>query len=483
VLHRPGKVHGNADALSRLADLVRGTLNHREFVCEVPASLPVAALEAASTWPAELEGPAECRRVAALITDGRSVLMARLSDGSYTFGSVPHSQVRRPFVEVCAEAVSRYLCEVSTANAALMLGRSRQILAAPRHRFLVVPRTGGTLDGRVLRPGVMWVDTLDAGSVDAIRCALPDEAWALRALQHCATNWARGEFTPKYPAISRAFLELGLLAARAPSEHTERSTALVSVLAPAGSLEPGPATSTVDGRAVPTALLSDPGDVADALCRLHDWLARARALEPEGGMIVLALDMEFSLRPMGAPQSCDILQVACGPLIFVFDVLRNRRILSESDFTRDVPSLRGLFEAPDIIKVVHHGSNDGLVLRAYGIKVGPVFDTAVADALLTKGDVSARNLGEVHDAWLLEGFRRSYPERTEILREGLLPFKHSFAFEWGLFRKRPLEPMLLQYCWQDVAYMPALYATLRANLLALSPPSGGAKIKKNLLFP
>eukprot|EP00962_Isochrysis_galbana_P012875 scaffold3653_cov111-Isochrysis_galbana.AAC.6 len=135
-----------------------------------------------------------------------------------------------PFVEVCAEAVSRcYLCEVSTANAALMLGRSRQILAAPRHRFLVVPRTGGTLDGRVLRPGVMWVDTLDAGSVDAIRCTLPDEAWALRALQHCATNWARGEFTPKYPAISRAFLELGLLAARAlPSSHVATEEAVTS---------------------------------------------------------------------------------------------------------------------------------------------------------------------------------------------------------------------------------------------------------------
>eukprot|EP00962_Isochrysis_galbana_P020855 scaffold6123_cov113-Isochrysis_galbana.AAC.2 len=54
--------------------------------------------------------------------------------------------------------------------------------------------------------------------------------------------------TLEHPAISRAFLELGLLAARAPSEHTERSTALVSVLAPAGSLEPGPATSTVAGR-------------------------------------------------------------------------------------------------------------------------------------------------------------------------------------------------------------------------------------------
>eukprot|EP00962_Isochrysis_galbana_P042052 scaffold15627_cov124-Isochrysis_galbana.AAC.1 len=37
--------------------------------------------------------------------------------------------------------------------------------------------------GDVLRPGVVWVDTLDAGSVDAIRCTLPDEAWALRALQ------------------------------------------------------------------------------------------------------------------------------------------------------------------------------------------------------------------------------------------------------------------------------------------------------------
>jgi hypothetical protein len=45
--------------------------------------------------------------VAAIISDGRVALTARLGDGSFTFGSVPHAPLRRPFVEVCAGAVCR----------------------------------------------------------------------------------------------------------------------------------------------------------------------------------------------------------------------------------------------------------------------------------------------------------------------------------------------------------------------------------------
>jgi hypothetical protein len=42
VIHRPGKQHANADALSRLADRVRHLFADKEFACEVPASLPIA---------------------------------------------------------------------------------------------------------------------------------------------------------------------------------------------------------------------------------------------------------------------------------------------------------------------------------------------------------------------------------------------------------------------------------------------------------
>jgi hypothetical protein len=68
-------------------------------------------------------------------------------------------------------------------------------------------------------------------------------------------------------------------------------------------------------------------------------------------------------------------------------------LLGELFFVPGIPSLRGLLTDTNIIKVVHHGSNDGLVLRSYGIAISPVFDTAVADALLCKGDVVACSLG------------------------------------------------------------------------------------------
>jgi hypothetical protein len=179
--------------------------------------------------------------------------------------------------------------------------------------------------------------------------------------------------------------------------------------------------------------------------------------------------MEYSLQPRGVRQTCDIMQVACGAHIFVFDVTINQPLLRGMYYVPGVLSLRGLLVDAAIITVLHHGSSHGLVLRSYDIELTNVFDTAVADSLLSKGDAVARHLGEVHDEWLLASLRAMNPNHAEDMRGGLLPFKHTFKFEFGLFRSRPMEPALLQYCWQDVAYMPLLYRTLRAHLLAIHP--------------
>jgi hypothetical protein len=227
---------------------------------------------------------------------------------------------------------------------------------------------------------------------------------------------------------------------------------------------------TVDGRAAPTLLLSSEADVTAALGALHAAIRDLRASGQGESLVALAVDMEFSLRPRNARQSCDTMQIACGDLIFVFDVLQKHNLLTAQNFAPNVPSLRGLLADPGIVKILHHGSEDALVLRSYGISIHPVFDTAIADALLGRGDISAaRHLGLVHDDWLLEQLRAAYPGRASLMTNGVLPAKHSFRFVYGLFQARPMAAALLQYCWQGVAYMPMLYSVMRVGLLAVHP--------------
>jgi hypothetical protein len=90
--------------------------------------------------------------------------------------------------------------------------------------------------------------------------------------------------------------------------------------------------------------------------------------------------------------------------------------------------LRALLTDPTVLRILHHGSGDALVLCSYDIAIEPVFDTAIADALLLQGDTVARNLGEVHDDWLLELMPAAYPERAGDINNGLLPAKNSFEF-------------------------------------------------------
>ena len=463
LIHRPGRLHINADCISRLADHVKEVLEKRarEFACEVPASLPIAVAIATAAWPRELEGSPTERRVAALITDGRAVLMARLADGSLTLGSVPQRRDRQPLGELCGQSVGQFLWDAPSTTIARLVGRSRRVLRAPNHRFLIVPRARAALGHAPLHANAEWIELANLSSLEGIRCAIDAELWALQALHHCASCWARGVDTPLHPSISRAFTDLGLLAAQAPAVSP-----CVAMLA---ACEVCPSNTTVDGRPVPNALLADEKEIIATLQALHATVAKLKADASETSPAAVAIDMEFSLRPDGARQSCDVLQIACGELILVFDVMANRRLLRERHFVPGVPSLRDLLSDREVVKVLHHGSNDAMVLCAYDIAIAPVFDTAIADALLSQGSTAVRNLAAVHDDWLLERMRRDFPERAASMLDSLLPSKHTFDFVWGLFKKRPLESTLLQYCWQDVAYMPLLYQVLRANLLAIHP--------------
>jgi hypothetical protein len=184
VVHRPGKVHTNADALSRLADLVRGVLRDREFVCEVPASLPVAAVIPA--WPLALEGAPADKRVAAIITDGRAALMARLGDGLLTFGSVPLVLERQPLAEVCAASISSYLWGAAVPAAVALIGRSPRMLRSSRHRFLLVPRARAALGvvAATAAPEVRRATATLVGSLHPLALA--------EAVRACALEWCDG---------------------------------------------------------------------------------------------------------------------------------------------------------------------------------------------------------------------------------------------------------------------------------------------------
>ena len=83
-----------------------------------------------------------------------------------------------------------------------------------------------------------------------------------------------------------------------------------------------------------------------------------------------------------------MVQIAVGACIFVFDTLSYPLVLTQSVLSDPatgflVPTLRHWLEEPDTRIILHSCDNDLRYFRQYGIHVTNVFDTCLADAVLS----------------------------------------------------------------------------------------------------
>ena len=204
-----------------------------------------------------------------------------------------------------------------------------------------------------------------------------------------------------------------------------------------------------DGRVTPRHALSTEKDVYEALQAIAFHMATVADTVED----FLFVDLEYDMLAWGI----DLVQVAVGRLIFVFDTLLCATPLNAA-YVADprnptnpeeaVPSLRYWLERVGTTIVMQACGNDCTKLNGcYRIQATCVFDTHFADAVIT-GAPEGRGLGPITKAY------------TGIVME----LKDEMTHAFGKFKRRPLSRFLLDYAWQDVAYGPALYRSMRCRL-------------------
>lgn len=147
---------------------------------------------------------------------------------------------------------------------------------------------------------------------------------------------------------------------------------------------------------------------------------------------VIALDTEF-LRVNTFYPIAGLIQVADDRACYLLDPL------AISDFS----PLIALFEQPDVIKILHAGSEDlELFNRFLGVLPAPVFDTQLAAAFVGWG--------------YSMGLQRLVQQTL-----GINLAKGETTSDW---LGRPLSARQCVYAAQDVAYLPAIYQTLHTLL-------------------
>ncbi len=107
------------------------------------------------------------------------------------------------------------------------------------------------------------------------------------------------------------------------------------------------------------------------------------------------------------------------------------------------PLLAPLLGAEGPEKIIHDAAFDARMLKAYGVSLGRVFDTAVAARFL---GIAATGLSSLLSA-----------------RFGIVLEKGHQQADWG---KRPLDDAMLRYLADDVRYLPQLAAGLLAEVRA-----------------
>ena len=269
----------------------------------------------------------------------------------------------------------------------------------------------------------VWVDISDELRVQELQLSDDDQAFCANIIAHQASKRRPYGFW-------RAHNYQVLL--RPPSR--------ASVHAAAACADDLPRFSTGHTVESDGAMFCD--TVADSTVAVQDHILPNIAQER-----VIAVDLEGSLS--GSHPHVALLQVGTSESSFVFDTHLTPSILSE----HSPCGLYDLLTDASVVKVLHCCHGDSYALRKeHAIGMKEVFDTAVADAILTnRHPGSSRGLGLVLIDWLGDSV-------VHLTHKGKLvhvPF---------MFNSRPLTREHFVYSAEDVEYLVALYSKLCSAL-------------------
>ena len=172
----------------------------------------------------------------------------------------------------------------------------------------------------------------------------------------------------------------------------------------------------------------------DRITFIQDNRALASVVAQLESAPCIALDTEFLRDHTYFPMLC-LLQLATDNQQLIIDPLADI----------DLKPLEKVLRSPEIVKIVHAGSQDLEILyQVFNFPTSPVFDTQIAAQLLGL----PQQIG-------LMALVKHY---TGIN----LPKSDSYS-EWA---RRPLSPTQLQYAIDDVYYLPGIYRRMHAELEA-----------------
>ena len=421
VIHRPGRLNVDSDALSRLA-LESTSINAPDRL-----SLPSPFEASSVTQPTRGRGPEVLggqghqghrfwrrRLVAALLTDGVGALVLHATFASsgkgHVFPSIVKPAARHPNRELAVRALELAVGAGNSGSFRLAeLGQGR--LVKTENVAYVVFHCSASTACALLQAhvGSASTDGLSWLPLQSISPVHRDDERMLGRLRRSCVSLASCLF---------------------PVQHTVHFVGL-----------------TADGRSTPLNALSSHEAVYDALKRLHQHMSTVEGTNDD----FIFFDLEYDMIAHGI----DLIQLAAGRLIFVFDTLIFSAVLTEmtiahptlNDPEKSVPSLRFWLERPSTTVVLQACCNDATKLLELGVQPTSVFDTQFADAIIDRRR-EGRNLEQLIKLYLGRGMQ----------------MKSSVVHRVGLFRQRPLPQRLLDYAWQDVADGPALYSAMRCRL-------------------
>ena len=136
------------------------------------------------------------------------------------------------------------------------------------------------------------------------------------------------------------------------------------------------------------------------------------------------------------------------PITVVLDIHKCPDILNSNS------AICQILTREDTVKVLHSGKGDSLSLHSlFGITLVSVFDTAVADSILSSNTLNSdRGLGVVVNRWT----------GHTLPLKGQIEFRH----DYDIFCERPLPSRLAVYAYGDVLHCVELYLTQRTALEA-----------------
>ena len=436
IKHLPGHLNVGADALSRLALIAMfmavGRLNIAPNVRSPFEASTVSTLRLATN-----RNPWQRSVVSCVLTDGWRIFIAPSHLGGMVIPMALKSYKSEPKVDVALRALQNTFGDTSSyfsARLQALLPKSH-VVKGLAHTYAVfslctrdaVALASGPLAIPCLANQAEWMPFAKAAELCSTR---DDKRMCNRLL--VAYRESQGLRATAHEALRCAF--------QTPSSSF--GCPVVSSLAAGGR-------QSNDGRAIPLRCIDESSEALRALSLLAAYLISVRGTTDS----FIFADFEYDPRSFGI----DLVQLAAGPYIFVFDTYKFPAVLSDSmlyrpgcehDSSAGVPTLRHWFTDPAVCTVVQSCDTDCRFLRHYDIELVSVFDTCIADAAIQHWH-EGRNLLLLVEHYL--------PSNHLAVKSRV---KDVIQYTPGLFRQRPLPAYLFAYAWQDVVDGPLLYKSM-----------------------